>query len=284
MSRDKSPTILRWELGQRLRRLREAAGVRTTDAARHIEVSAGTLSKIEGGKQQIKLLYVRVLASVYSVSDDVRDELLAMAEEANQPEWYVAYASRVPKWFRQYLGYEAAATEIRTYCVELVDGRMQTEDYARAVAVANQPDATEKDLDSHVALRRGRQERLLADGGPRLHVVMNQLALAGNTGGPAVMRAQLEHLVELSDLPNVTLQVWPFGNGAHPAMTSPFTMLGFDQAPEMATVYIENGRGAVYLDDPRDRDQYGSKFGQLVGRALTPQATRDLLIRLADDL
>jgi transcriptional regulator with XRE-family HTH domain len=284
MARKPTPTIRRWELGQRLRQLREDAGVTPKAAAAVCEVSLSTLSKIETGKQQIRTLYVRALASLYGTDDVVLGELLATAGEANRSEWYVALASRAPKWFRQYLGYEAAATEIRTYSVELVDGRMQTEDYARAVALANQPDASERDLDGYVALRRGRQARLTGDDPPRLHVVMNQLALVSNTGGPDVMRGQIERLLELVELDHVTLQVLPFGSGAHPAMTSPFTMLGFDEMPDMATVYIENGRGAVYLDTKTDLDQYGWKFQQLADLALSPQDTRQLLTTVATDL
>lgn len=283
MARKPTPTIRRWELGQRLRQLREAAGVTPREAAAVCEVSLPTLSKIETGKQQIRKLYVRALATLFGADDSLLDELLAMADEANQAEWYVALASRVPKWFRQFLGYEAAATDIRVYGVELVDGLMQTEDYARAVALANQPDASVRDLDGYVAVRRGRQARLVGDDPPRLHVVLNEAALRRLVGGSEVMRAQIEHIADLSELDHVTVQALPFAVGAHPAMTAPFTLLGFD-IEEMATVYLENGRGAVYVDDRPDLDRYGWMFDQLAALALTPDKTRELLIRLASDL
>jgi transcriptional regulator with XRE-family HTH domain len=283
MARKPTPTIRRWELGQRLRQLREDAGVTPKAAAAVCEVSTSTLSKIETGKQQIRTLYVRALASLYGADDDMLGELLATAEEANQSEWYVALASRVPKWFRQYLGYEAAATDISTYGVELVPGLMQTEEYARAIGRANQPDASDRDLDGYVALRRGRQARLVGEDPPRLHAVLNEAVLRRLVGGPDVMRAQIDRILDLADLEHVTVQVLPFAAGAHSAMTAPFTLLGFDIA-EMATVYLENGRGAVYLDDLPDLDRYGWMFDQLTRLALTPEKTRDVLASMASEL
>ncbi|OLF07131.1 hypothetical protein BLA60_28375 [Actinophytocola xinjiangensis] len=283
MARRPTPTIRRWQLGQELRRLREQAGVTPTEAARYLEVSQATLSKIESGKQQIKPLYVKLLASLYGVPDDANNELLQAAAEANQPEWYVALASQVPKWFRQYLGYEGAAAMISTYSVELIDGLLQTEEYARAVGLANQPDASGRDLDAYVALRRARQARVDGDDPPMLHAVLNEASLRTLVGGPEVMRDQLRRLAEVADQPHVTIQVLPFNAGAHPAMTSPFTLLGFD-IDEMATVYLENGRGAVYLDAPSDLDRYRWMFDRLTTLALPPANSIDLLSTLVDDL
>lgn len=267
-------------LGQELRQLRENADIKPTAAAKALGVTTSSLSRIETGKQAIKEPYVRVMASLGGASGDKLHELLILCDEAAQPEWYHALASSSPAWFRQYLGLESAASEIRTYCVELIDGRMQTEEYARAVAEANQPDASARDLDNYIALRRGRQARLVGDDPPRLHVIMNQLALVSNTGGPEVMRAQCERLLNLTELDHVTLQILPFGSGAHPSMTSGFTLLGFEEIPEMATVYIDVGRGAVYPDTKADLDQYGWKFDRLTGLALTPERSRDLIAKV----
>jgi transcriptional regulator with XRE-family HTH domain len=274
--------MARWQLGSRLRRLREAAGIAPAVAAGAIEVSQATLSKIENGRQQIRQLYVRAFASLYGVDDATTTELIDLAKDANQPEWFVQLASQVPKWFRQYLGYESCAREIRTYTVELVDGLMQTEGYARGVALAGQPDASARDLEGYVAVRRGRQECLLGDSPPRLHTILNEAALRCGFP-PEVRRAQLEHLVELADLDHVTLQVLEASAGPHPGMTSGFTLLGFD-IEEMATVYLENGRGALYLDAATDLAIYGWKFDRLVDLALSPEDTRSLLVTLASDL
>ncbi|MGH7630228.1 MAG: helix-turn-helix domain-containing protein [Gemmatimonadales bacterium] len=285
MGREPTPTIRRWQLGQELRRHREAAKVTPREAAAEIEVSQATLSKIETGRQQVKPLYVKHLARHYDLGYEVRDELLDLVDAANQPEWFASLAKYVPNWFRQYLGYEAAASVIRTYHAELVDGLLQTPEYVRAVALVNRPDASDIALDKAVALRRGRQERVADGNGPVIHSVLNEAVLRRAVGGRAVMRDQLMRLVKLSELPNVTIQVLPFSIDAHPAMTSPFTLLGFAEPwQRMSTVYLESGRGALYLEGKADLDRYGWMFTELTTLALDPKDTHDLLVTVAGDL
>jgi transcriptional regulator with XRE-family HTH domain len=272
--------IRRRFLGQELRQLREAAGITPVAAAKALGVSTSSLYRIETGGQAIKEPYVRVMASMGGADDTKLEELLIMCEEAAQPEWYYALTRSSPPWFKRFLGLESNASDIRTYCVELVDGLLQTEEYARAIALAGQPDASQQDLERYLALRRGRQALLESATPPRLHVVINQLALVSNAGGREVMRGQVARLLELARLEHVTIQVLEFGSGAHPAMTSGFTLLGFDQTPELATGYIDVGRGAVYPDEPADLEQYAWKFDQLIERALTPAKTLELLARV----
>jgi transcriptional regulator with XRE-family HTH domain len=279
MGHEPTPTIRRWQLGQELRRLREQANVRPRAAAREIEVSESTLSRIETGKQTIKATYVKLLTMLYAANQAERERLLALCEESNQDEWFVQLQQHVPDWFRRYLGYEAAAVEIRTYCMELIDGLVQTEDYARAIGLANQPDAATRDLDGYVAIRRERQTRLTDEHPPRLHTVINEAALRRVVGGPDVMRAQIDRLIELADLPNVTVQVLTFDAGAHPAMTASFIMLGFDLAA-MDTVYLENGRGAVYLESEHDLARYRWMFDRICDLSLSPDESLNWLDRL----
>jgi transcriptional regulator with XRE-family HTH domain len=283
MSRPITPTIRRWQLGQRLRQLREATGVESKDAAREIGVSMSSLSRIENGKQTIKTPYVKLLSLMYGVDTDVKNELVEMSEQASQPEWYAALARNVPDWFKQYLGYESVASTIQVYEGELVPGLLQTADYTRAVIPAGRRRTSDVELEQAVELRRGRQERA-ALGGVALHAVLNEACARRWVGGKDVLRQQLQHIVELSDLPNVTMQVLPFETGQHASMTSPFTLLGFADYPGMDTVYLENGRGALYLEAKADLDQYGWRFGRLADDALSPTKSRDFLVRVAGDL
>jgi transcriptional regulator with XRE-family HTH domain len=284
MARAVGPTIRRWQLGQELRTYREAASVTLRAAAAEIEVQAATLSKIEGGKQAIRGTYIKLLAPLYNIPNDERARLLSLAEEANRAGWWVTYGKLVPDWFKLFLGYEADASDLRTYEGELVPGLLQTADYARAVALANRPGSTDGELDRQVHLRSARQKRLTGDEPPAFHAVLNEAVLLRHVGGPAVMRAQLHHLAGLAALPHVTVHVLPFAAGAHPAMTAPFLMLGFETEPRMNTVYMENGRGSLYLEKPSDLDRYRAMFDQLTALSLTPAASRDLIARVAGDL
>ncbi|TCO41649.1 helix-turn-helix domain-containing protein [Actinocrispum wychmicini] len=284
MPRTPGPTIRRWQLGNELREAREAARVSIRAAAAEIEVQASTLSKIEGGKQAIKGTYVKLLAPMFGISRDERERLLALAEEANKPGWWVSYGKLVPDWFRLFLGYESDASEQMTYESELVPGLLQDSDYARAVALAAKPDSTDNELDKQVELRRERQQRITGDDPPTVHAVLNEAVLLRKVGGADVMRNQLEHLTSLAKLPHVTVQVLPFDVGAHPAMTAPFHMLGFADVPGMNTVYLENGRGALYLEKPDDLARYRTMFDQLTRLALNPQASLKEIARVMSNL
>ena len=284
MPRNPGPIIRRWQLGNELRIAREAAGVTIRAAAAEIEVQASTMSKIEGGKQAIKGTYVKLLAPMYAIDPAERSRLLALAEEANRPGWWVSYGKLVPDWFRLFLGYESDASELRTYESELVPGLLQTPEYARAVALASRPDSTVPELDRQVELRRERQQRITDNDPPTMHAVLNEAALLRKVGGADVMRVQLEHLVQLAKLPHLTLQVLPFDAGAHPAMTAPFLMLGFEEEPAMNTVYLENGRGSLYLEKPADLDRYRVMFEQLTKLALRPQASVKAIATVATNL
>lgn len=284
MPRTPGPIIRRWQLGNELRKAREAAKVPSKAAAREIEVQPSTLSKIEGGKQAIKVSYVKLLAPLYGIDADERQRLLALAEEANQPGWWVSYSRLVPDWFRLFLGYESDASELRTYESELVPGLLQTPAYARALALATKPDSTDAELDKQVELRRKRQQRVTDDDPPTMHAVLNEAVLLRRVGGADVMREQLMHLVELAKVSHVTLQVLPFEAGAHPAMTAPFLMLGFAEEPGMNTVYLENGRGSLYLEKPADLERYGAMFDQLTRLALDPQASVNAIATVAANL
>jgi transcriptional regulator with XRE-family HTH domain len=278
------PMIRRWQLGAALRMHRETAGASIREAAVEIGVQPGTMSKIEGGRQAIRVQYVKLLAAMYEVPADARADLLGAAEEANQPGWWVSYSRWVPDWFRLFLAYESEASDLRSYESELVPGLLQTPDYARATVLATRPDSSPADLDRQVELRRARQERMTTDDAPTMHVVLNEAVLRRLVGGPRVMRAQLEHVADLSEHPDVTVQLLPFAAGAHPAMTAPFLLLGFAPEPRMNCVYLENGRGALYLEKEQDLQRYEAMFAQLTGMALDEQATRDALTKVANDL
>ena len=271
------PTIRRWQLGQELRELREAASITPKAAADELEIGTSALSKIEGGKQTIKGTYVKLLAPLYGVDREKREHLLALAEAANEPEWFATYSKWVPDWFRQYLGYESSASEIRTYESELVPGLLQTADYAKAVALANRPDATNADITRTLELRRGRQQHMAEPDAVKLHAIVNEAVIRRAVGGPEVMREQLAYLDQVSRGSHVVLQVLPFSAGAHPAMTAPFTLLGFAEYPRMNTVYLESGRGALYLEKPADLDRYDWMFSQLTEAALSPTDSRKFL-------
>ncbi|GLW21276.1 XRE family transcriptional regulator [Microbispora triticiradicis] len=271
-------TVRRIMLGASLRRLREERGLTREVAGFHIRASESKISRMELGRVGFKTRDVEDLLTLYGVhDDDERRGLLEMVREANTPGWWHKYGEVLPNWFVTYVGLEEASSVIRTYEVQFVPGLLQTAKYARSVIQLGHPDATEDTLDQRVNLRLQRQERLTRKDGPRLWAVIDEAALRRPIGGSATMREQLQHLLEVSTLPNITLQVMPLRYGMHAAEGGAFTILRFPESDLSDVVYVEQLWGALYLDKREDIDPYLTAMEQLCVESTTPGGTAEIL-------
>jgi transcriptional regulator with XRE-family HTH domain len=272
------PTALRIALGAQLRRLREASNLTTGQAAEAIRATHSKISRLERGRSGARQRDVADLLTLYGVTDEAeREELLALARQAGAPGWWQQYSDILPKWFELYIGLEKAASIIRTYEVQFVHGLMQTEDYARAVILIANAHAPTEEIDRRVSVRMKRQQLLSQPGAPDLWAVLDEAALRRAPDGPKVMRAQLEHLLQLTELPNVTLQIVPFDVGPHAAAGGPFTILRFPEPDLPDLVYLEQLNSALYLDEPDDVIDYVTVMDQLCVQAATGTTSKDML-------
>ncbi|MFI6562373.1 helix-turn-helix domain-containing protein [Streptomyces sp. NPDC050534] len=251
------PTVQRIMLGTRLRRLRESLNITRDRAASAIRASDAKLCRMELGRVGFKQRDVADLLTLYGVHDpEARQEYLESVQRANEPGWWRAYGDAFPSWFEQHLGLEEAASLIRTYEVQFIPGLLQTPDYAEAVIRLGHPISSPEAIQRRVELRMTRQTLLSRPGAPKLWVVVDEAALRRPLGGKGVMRAQLEHLVEVAAQPNVTLQVLPFHVGGHAAAGGPVTVLRFPVPDLPDVVYLEQLSSALYLDKPEEVDHY----------------------------
>ncbi|MFG2791048.1 helix-turn-helix domain-containing protein [Streptomyces sp. NPDC048419] len=251
------PTVQRIMLGTRLRRLRESLNISRDTAASSIRASDAKLCRMELGRVGFKQRDVADLLTLYGVHEpDARQEYLDSVQRANEPGWWRAYGDAFPNWFEQHLGLEEAASLIRTYEVQFIPGLLQTPDYAEAVIRLGHPISSPEAIQRRVELRMTRQALLSGPDAPKLWVVVDEAALRRPLGGAGVMRAQLEHLVEVAARPNVTLQVLPFHVGGHAAAGGPVTVLRFPVPDLPDVVYLEQLSSALYLDKPDEVDHY----------------------------
>jgi transcriptional regulator with XRE-family HTH domain len=279
------PTVLRILLGSQLRQLREAKGIGREEAGYAIRASDSKISRLELGRVGFKERDVSDLLTLYGVTDERdREELLSLAAQANAPGWWHRYSDVLPSWFEVYVGLEEAAARIRAYEVQFVPGLLQTEDYARAVTVLGHPDASAEEIQRRVTLRMTRQRLITAEDPPRLWAVVDEAALRRPVGGGEVMREQLRHLVELTGLPNVTLQVVPFEHGGHAAAGGPFSILRFSEPDLPDVVYLEQLTSALYLEKHDDIDRYLAVMERLCLEAEPVSATPDILKRILGEL
>lgn len=276
------PTVLRIGLGTHLRRLREGAGITREVAGDAIRASTAKISRLELGRVGFKERDVADLLTLYGVSDpDERAQFLDLAKRANSPGWWHRYADLLPAWFETYLGLEQAAAVIRCYEVQFVPGLLQTREYARVVTQLGHEDAAE--VERRVELRMRRQEILTSPGGPTLWAVLDEAALRRGLGGPDLMRHQLAHLVDLNELPNISLQVAPLSMG-HAAAGGPFTMLRFAESDLPDVVYLEQLTSALYLDKRPDVEHYAMVMDRLVAQVEPPNRTAEILNKLRKEL
>lgn len=200
------------------------------------------------------------------------------ARQAEADVWWRAYRDLLPTWFEPYLGLEQfRASVIRTYEVQFVPGLLQTPGYARAVIRLGYGHAPPQEIERRLALRARRQEILRRTRPPTLWAVIDEAALRRPIGGTAVMRAQLQHLIESCENRNVTIQVVPFHAGGHAAVGGPVTLLRMSEPDVPDVVYLEHLTGARYPDRRGDIDFYRDILNRLVTQAEPPAATPGLL-------
>ncbi len=277
------PTVRRMLVGAQLRRLRTENGITREEAGEAIRASEWKIHRLENGQVGFKERDILDLLALYGVTDPAPvAQIVSLAHEANQPGWWSPYSDLLPQWFRAYVDLESVATLIRPYEGQFVPGLFQTEDYMRAVILGGHVDEAAEEVERRVALRLRRQKLVRPDG-PRLWAVVDEAALRRPVGGPEVMRAQLERLVEAAELPNVILQVLPFSAGAHPAMVGAFSILRFQEGDLPDVVYLEHLTNAWYLERRDDVEQYLHVMNSICVAAAAPDKTVEILRRIAKE-
>jgi hypothetical protein len=220
------------------------------------------------------------LLTLYGVCDEAeREAILTLAGQADARGWWHGFADLMPGWFEVYVGLEEAASVIRCYEAQFVPSLLQNEDYARAVIRDGYPLADAGEIERRVRLRMNRARLVHSLEPPRIWTVVDEAALRRSPGGPRVMRAQIEHLVELCRLRHVTVQVAPFARSG-PAAPGPFTILRFAEPALPDIVYLEQLTGAAYLDKREDVDAYATVVDRLAAQALTPADSVAFLTRM----
>jgi len=279
------PTVRRRRLGAELRRLREAHSLKLEEVAERLGLAPSTLSRIETGKAPTKSAYLSALLDQYQVDDPgVRKVLVDMAREGHRKGWWSIYDDVLPSGFDIYVGLEAEASGLRSYETDVVHGLLQTTDYALAVLRELRPRDSEEQLQRVVDLRMRRQRLLDQDPPLDLWLILDEGAIRRNVGGSAVMRRQLEQLVQASRWSNVTLQILSFASGAHAGLTGPFAILEFPERTDSDVAYTESVGGMIYLEKDREVRACVEAFDRMRAAALSPVASVDLIQQVSREL
>ncbi|MGH3437685.1 MAG: helix-turn-helix domain-containing protein [Sciscionella sp.] len=281
MARVHSPTVRRRRLASELRRLRDRAGLTIDEVGEKLECSASKVSRIETGQVGVTPRDARDMLALYGIGSDECEALVQLARQARQKGWWQAYSEVFTGAF---VGLESEAASLRTFQALLVPGLLQTEEYVRAVIKSIRPDALEAQVERRVAGRMKRQRLLTEPDPPEYWAVLDEAVLHRIVGGADVQQRQLRRLCEWAALPHVTLQIVPFGVGAHPGMEGPFLILSFPEPADPDVVYVENTTTGVYLEEQSDVKTYTLMFDHLRASALGPDESLETVAATADQL
>ncbi|GAA2617179.1 helix-turn-helix domain-containing protein [Paractinoplanes durhamensis] len=274
MTRPKSPTVLRLQLGALLRIHREAKGLTVTQAAEALEINPSQVSRIETAKRQPTVMYVKALCHLYELDDDLTEQLLVMARQSREDGWWQQYGFGPA--MSTYAGLEAAAVTATTFEPTVFPALLQTAAYAEALFRSGSgygPD----EIRRQVAFRLARQGVLHHQDPLRLHAIVDESALHRHVGGPDIMRAQLEQTARLAALFNVTVQILPFTAAPGIALGGAFSVLRFGEATMDDVVHIDGPLGAIFQAKKDDVQRCEQLFADLSRLALDETQSLQLI-------
>lgn len=269
-------------LGLALEHFRLQAGMTLDDAAIEISSTKSTLSRLENGRTLSRPAIVRALLMRYGVTGDELQALVTLAREASQPGWWRSYADVLPTPHVDHIALESEATEISAFDPVVIPGLLQTSDYIRRVMRDGVNALEDEEIERRIEARLERQKRVTGDDPVRLCVILTEAALRQPVGGAPVMRGQLKYLARVAAMPNVTLQVIPSSETAHPGLQGSVTVLGFDDAEDPPMAILETVAGDMVVDKPGDVRTCIRVFDRLRSVAFDPDRSTTMMSQILE--
>jgi transcriptional regulator with XRE-family HTH domain len=272
VSIDEGPTLRRRRLGAELKRCREAAGLTQENVSRHFEWHAAKVTRIETARVAVTPRDVKDLLSLYGVGDEeYREAMVELARLSRERSWWTDYRDIMRPG--NFVGLEAGAVAMRCFEPVLVPGLLQTEAYMRALIRTGRSTDSPADVDRRVSLRLTRQGRLTGSRALELLAIFDESVVRRAIGGDDVMNQQLRHLIDMAQLPNVTLQILPFTSGEHQFLGGSAALLEFRESTHLDVVYLEGLAGDFYEEQPSEVARYQEEFERLSAIALDHRMT-----------
>ena len=279
----KTPTQRQQRLGSEVRKIRTSAGMSTTYAAGLLGLDSGKISYMESGQRTISAERLRTLACNCHCTDEKYVEALVEMTQREPKGWWEQYRGILPHGLLDIAELEANSARMRATNTVHVPGVLQTWDHALAVFRAVLPPLPEEEIGLRLAHRAKRQHLFVGDCPPAYAVVVHEAALRMQFGGPRVTRAQLEHLLDMSERDNIVIQVMPFAHGSFPGAGQNL-LYAEGPVPQLDTVQIDNAHGPDFLHAEGQLAKYRAQLDRLEETALPPGKSRDFIRDIAHRL
>jgi transcriptional regulator with XRE-family HTH domain len=274
MGRRKGISIRQRRVSAELRRLREKQRLSCKDVALAVDCSESKISRMETGERGLYSDDVAAILGFLRAPTSLRHELLALVRDGEERNWHEIHGKLPTNW-KDLIRFENDATAIYNYEPLVVPGLAQTPDYARAVIHGTNPRLTEAEVETLVATRLSRQVILSKRNAPTVQLMLDEMVLRRPVSEPGVLRAQLQHLLSLSERRNVSVQVVPFAAGTHPGLSGSFVLLEFASEPALA--HVESRSSSSFLEEDEHLDAVTLAWRGLRAVALSPDDSAQLI-------
>ncbi|MFJ9860095.1 helix-turn-helix domain-containing protein [Streptomyces albogriseolus] len=278
-----SPTGRQLRLGSELRKLRERAGLTATEAGQLLGVKQNQISNTEAGRIGVSPERVRTLAHHYKCGDPALVQALSDMAADRKRGWWEEYRGILPAALLNLAEVEHHATRLRSAVTVHIPGLLQTTEHARELFRQVVPEFPPPDIEHRVSFRIKRQAVLYRNSAVPYHAVIHEAALRMQFGGPAIARAQLQHLLDMSEREHITIRVLPFTAGGFPG-SGQSIFYSHGPIPQLDTVHLDQFHGPVFLDAEAQLGMYRVLLDRLDSRALAPDQSRDVINHLIRDL
>ncbi|MFD9444780.1 helix-turn-helix domain-containing protein [Streptomyces sp. NPDC060006] len=278
-----NPTGRQLRLGTELRKLRERAGLTSTQAGRLFGVQQNQISNVEAGRTGVSPERVRTMACQYDCGDKVLVDALSDMAAGRARGWWEEYRELLPAALLDLAEVEHHATRLRTAVTVHIPGLFQTTDYAREIFRQDVPEMSPPDIEHRVSFRVKRQAVLYRDSPTPHQAIIHEAALRMKFGGPTVTRMQLRHLLDMGERDHITLHVIPFDAGTFPG-SGQSIYYSDGPVPQLDTVNLDQSHGPAFLDSEAQLDKYRVLLDRMEASALPPTQSRDFIHKAVQDL
>ncbi|MFH8382989.1 DUF5753 domain-containing protein [Kitasatospora sp. NPDC018058] len=278
-----TPSARKQRVGIELRKMRDAAGTTTTKAATVLGVDRTKITLIEQGTYSVSPERVIALARKYGEADSEYVDALAEMAGDKTKGWWEEYRGSVPQGFLDICEFEHHAKGMYSYQICHPPGPMQSERYSRAIFQDNQVRLTPRVVETRVEQRMLRSEMLMAKGTHPYTAIVHEAALRMQFGGRDVAREQLDWMLELSQLPHVTLRVISFAAGG---FKGPGQAIYYANGPvpRLDTVSYDSMEGPIFLHLAEHLEEYRAVVDQMTDRSLSVEDSRDLIAKIKKEI
>ncbi|MFE0511577.1 helix-turn-helix domain-containing protein [Streptomyces sp. NPDC058964] len=278
-----NPTARQLRFGAELRRLRERAGLTSTEAARLLGIKQAQVINMETGRLAVSADRVRTLACQYDCPDKALVEAIAGMTGERKRGWWEEYRDILPSGLLDLAELEHHGTALRTAHTSGIPGLLQSLDHAREVFRQVVPELSPPEAEHRASFRIKRQAVLFQKFPVPYRAIIHEAALRMRFDGRDVAKQQLKHLLKMSEHPNISVHVIPFDAGGYPGAGQPIYYV-HGPVPQLDTVQLDQSHGIALLDAQAQLDKYRTVLDRLMALSLIELESRAFIHSILQSL